>query len=124
MLDSEFQLCCCNRLQHILCAGFDLLATRRIVPQTWTREKERAFLRENQRIERRHRPTRAAKKHHESAWAQHVQAFFEGRFAHRVVYDVYTLVIGNLLRLRLEVALRIENYVIRASLTRQFSLLL
>src|SRR5881392_3507196 len=107
MLDSQFELACRDRLQHILGAGFDLFASGRIVPQTWAREKKRALLCKNKRIEWRHGSTGAAKQHHVSARPEHVQALFEGRFTHRVVHYIDAFIVSDLLRLCFEVSLRV-----------------
>src|SRR5438477_446095 len=122
MLDTQLQLACSYRSQHIVCALLELLASDNVMSHTRTRKKERAFLGKKKRVELWHGATGAAKEHHISSWPEHVQALFKGCLADRVIHHVDAFVIGDLLCLRLKVSFCVKNHMIRASLSRQIGL--
>src|SRR5581483_2937567 len=105
-------------------AMLELGARRDVVRQRRPREKQRAFAREQNRIEGRHRAARSAEEHEIAARTKNLQILVEGRPADAVIDNVHAFAAGQTLRLRLEVMRRVVDDLIRSRFPRERDLLL
>src|SRR2546428_7622343 len=82
--------------------------------QARAREKERAFRGQFTWIESRYRPARLSEEDHGAARSQAIETFFKRALSHRVVDNLDTAALGELLYLGQEVALSVQYDMFRS----------
>ena len=73
MVNLKFQLTTGNHLQHIGRSPFQFFACGGVVSECRSRDEQRAFLRELDQVERRHRAARSAKQNQITTRAEYIQ---------------------------------------------------
>src|SRR3954451_1751016 len=86
--DAQLQLPVRDPRQHVVRAARELLACGDVVGEGRAGEEERAFAREDNRIEWRDCAARASEQHEIAARPQHFEIFLERALADAVVHDM------------------------------------
>src|SRR3954469_22215799 len=86
--DAHGELASADPFEQLAGSPEQLVARDGVVTERWSRQKERAFLVQQLRVDRIDRPARLAEQHHHAAWYDDVEASEERRFSDRIVDDV------------------------------------
>src|SRR5579871_3833562 len=123
MFDAQLEPAARNHVHYVGSPLLQFGARGNVVKKGGTGKKQRAFLREQDRIEGRHGTASSSKQDQVSTRAQQVEILSECALAYAIINNMNTLTVGKALGFRLEILLRINNHVVCPGIERQLGLL-
>src|SRR5256886_16549768 len=119
VFDPQLERATLDPRQHLPRPRDELRTGGDVVGDGGERQKERALLVQDLRVERSDRPARLPIQHHHAPTCETIQSLLERGFPHRVIHDLQAEAVGEALRLGLEILLGVEDHVAGARIARQ-----